>query len=498
PLVNVPTSQSSWSCLFVVISSILLYYFKKLGIPGPKPIPFFGTSLAYRSGVRDFDWDCFQKYGKIWGFYDGRRPILAVTDLAIIKAVLVKECYTIFTNRRNFGPSGLLDSAVSIAEDDHWKRIRTVLSPTFTSGKLKEMFPILKHYADILKENIQRRAEKDEPIPVKDPFGAYSMDIVTSTSFGVNTDSMNNPKDPFVKEAKKLVKFDLFNPKFVLLYAFPFLRPVLKKMNVTIFPKDAVEFFAKSVALIKENREKKGQKDRIDFLQLMIDSQINFSVRLSSLPTALTDSEIIAQAIIFIFAGYEGTSNVICFLAYELAIHAAVQQKVQEEIDSVLANKAPLTYDALLQMEYLDMAINEILRMYPIGGRIERVSKKDVEINGVTIPKGLVVMIPPSVLHRDPEYWPEPDEFRPERFSKENKETLNPYVYLPFGAGPRNCIGMRFALLTIKVAMVSLLQSFTFRPCKETEIPLKLSTTGLTAPTNPIILKLIPRGSTTD
>uniref|UniRef100_A0A8D0G895 unspecific monooxygenase n=1 Tax=Sphenodon punctatus TaxID=8508 RepID=A0A8D0G895_SPHPU len=453
-------------------------YFKKLGIPGPKPIPFFGTSLAYRSGVRDFDWDCFQKYGKIWGFYDGRRPILAVTDLAIIKAVLVKECYTIFTNRR----VSLLDSAVSIAEDDHWKRIRTVLSPTFTSGKLKEMFPILKHYADILKENIQRRAEKDEPIPVKDPFGAYSMDIVTSTSFGVNTDSMNNPKDPFVKEAKKLVKFDLFNPKFVLLYAFPFLRPVLKKMNVTIFPKDAVEFFAKSVALIKENREKK----------------VNFSVRLSSLPTALTDSEIIAQAIIFIFAGYEGTSNVICFLAYELAIHAAVQQKVQEEIDSVLANKAPLTYDALLQMEYLDMAINEILRMYPIGGRIERVSKKDVEINGVTIPKGLVVMIPPSVLHRDPEYWPEPDEFRPERFSKENKETLNPYVYLPFGAGPRNCIGMRFALLTIKVAMVSLLQSFTFRPCKETEIPLKLSTTGLTAPTNPIILKLIPRGSTTD
>lgn len=78
--------------------------------------------------------------------------------------------------------------------------------------------------------------------------------------------------------------------------------------------------------------------------------------------------------------------------------------------------KAPLTYNALMQMEYLDMAVNEILRLFPLGGRLERVCKKDVEINGLTIPKDTVVMIPPSVLHRIPEYWPEPEEFRPERY----------------------------------------------------------------------------------
>lgn len=73
------------------------------------------------------------------------------------------------------------------------------------------------------------------------------------------------------------------------------------------------------------------------------------------------------------------------------------------------------TYDAILQMEYLDMVVNETLRLFPVGGRIERVCKKTIEINGVTIPKGTVTMIPAYVLHQDSEYWPEPEEFRPER-----------------------------------------------------------------------------------
>lgn len=80
--------------------------------------------------------------------------------------------------------------------------------------------------------------------------------------------------------------------------------------------------------------------------------------------------------------------------------------------------QAPLTYEAVMQMEYLDMAMNETLRLYPIGGRIERTCKKDVEIHGVTIPKGTVVMIPAYILHRNADYWPNPDEFRPERYTK--------------------------------------------------------------------------------
>ncbi|XP_024061005.2 cytochrome P450 3A9-like isoform X1 [Terrapene carolina triunguis] len=496
-------SIETWGLLITLLALLILYgiwpygIFKKLGIPGPTPLPFFGTTLEYRNGMVDFDKICFQKYGKIWGLYDGRQPVLAILDSTLIKTVLVKECYTTFTNRRSFGPTGVLKSAISIAEDEQWKRIRTVLSPTFTSGKLKEMFPIMTHYGKVLVRNVQKQVEKDEPIAVKDVFGAYSMDVITSTSFGVNIDSMNNPQDPFVKEAKKLVKFDVFSPLFLLISVFPFLTPLLDMLNVNIFPSDAVEFFTRSVIKIKEKRKRDTPTDRVDFLQLMIDSQnLNTSHESNGLNhpnKVLTDTEILAQAIIFIFAGYETTSSILSYMVYSLATHPDVQQKLQEEIDSVLPNQAPLTYDALMQLEYVDMTVGETLRLFPFGGRIERICKKDVEINGVSIPKGTVVMIPPYLLHRIPEYWPEPEEFRPERFSKENKETMDPYTYLPFGAGPRNCIGMRFALLSIKVAIASLLQNFTFRPCKETPIPLKLSSKGFITPMEPIILKLVPR-----
>ena len=146
-----------------------------------------------------------------------------------------------------------------------------------------------------------------------------------------------------------------------------------------------------------------------------------------------------------------------------------------------------------MDMEYLDMVVNESLRLYPIAIRLERVSKKDVEINGVFIPKGTVVMIPIYPLHRNPEYWPEPQEFCPERFSKENKGNIDPYIYMPFGNGPRNCIGMRFALISIKLAVIGVLQNFTVQPCEETQIPLKISREPIFQPEKPIILKVVSR-----
>uniref|UniRef100_A0A8D0G8C5 Cytochrome P450 3A n=1 Tax=Sphenodon punctatus TaxID=8508 RepID=A0A8D0G8C5_SPHPU len=427
PAFHSPTSLCWRLCFLHILLSFYSYgiwpfgFFKKLGIAGPRPIPFFGTVWEYRKGFLEFDSHCARKYGKIWGIYDGRQPVLAILDAKIIKSVLVKDCYTTFTNRRRLELAGVLETAVSLAMDEQWKRIRTVLSPTFTSGKLKEMFPIIKHYAEALMKNIEQKLDTDESINVKEVFGAYRMDVVTSTSFGVNIDSMNNPKDPFVKEIKKLVKFRSFDPLFVLIFVFPFVIPVLKKMNVNIFPKAAIEFFTTAVAKMKATRLKEGRG--VSGILLVVEPGV----------ASLTDAEILAQAFIFIFAGYEPTSNSLSYIAYNLAIHPDVQQKLQEEVDSILPNKAPLTYDALMQMEYLDMIINETQRLYPLGGRIERVCKQDVEINGVNIPKGTVVMIPPYNLHRDPEYWPEPEEFRPERYR------IRTDLECPKYEGPRLC-----------------------------------------------------------
>nr|XP_060508746.1 cytochrome P450 3A12-like [Panthera onca] len=203
--------------------------------------------------------------------------------------------------------------------------------------------------------------------------------------------------------------FPLF---FFLTVLFPFLTPVFELLNIWLFPKSVINFFTKSVKRMKESRLKDKQKHRVDLLQLMINSQ---NSKETDTHKALSDLELVAQSVIFIFAGYEPTSTSLSFLVYELATHPDVQQKLQEEIDATFPNKAPPTYDALVQMEYLDMVLNETLRLYPIAGRLERVCKRDVEISGVFIPKGTVVMVPTFTLHRDLDLWPEPEEFHPER-----------------------------------------------------------------------------------
>ncbi|KAB1263438.1 Cytochrome P450 3A8, partial [Camelus dromedarius] len=115
-----------------------------------------------------------------------------------------------------FGPVGVMKNAITLAEDEQWKRTRILLSPSFTSGKLKEMFPIIGQYGDVLLRNLRREAEKGKPVTMKDIFGPYSMDVITSTSFGVNVDSLNNPQDPFVKNGKKLLRFDFLDPLLII------------------------------------------------------------------------------------------------------------------------------------------------------------------------------------------------------------------------------------------------------------------------------------------
>ncbi|XP_025717366.1 cytochrome P450 3A12-like [Callorhinus ursinus] len=153
-----------------------------------------------------------------------------------------------------------MKSAISISEDEEWKRIRTLLSPAFTSGKLKEMFSIIGQYGDVLVRNLRKEAEKGKRINLKDIFGAYSIDVITSTSFGVNIDSLSNPQDPFVENTKKLLKFDFFNPFVFSLLLFPFLAPVFEMLNIWLFPKRVTDFFTKSVQRMKESRLKDKQK----------------------------------------------------------------------------------------------------------------------------------------------------------------------------------------------------------------------------------------------
>lgn len=173
-----------------------------------------------------------------------------------------------------------------------------------------------------------------------------------------------------------------------------------------------------------------------------------------------------------------------------MAVNPDIQQKLYLEITNSNCLDAP-GLDHLNDLPYLDMVIAETLRLYPVAHVVDRLTRKDITINGLCIPKGMMIGIPIYSLHR--KLWPDPEKFIPERFTPEQKAKRQSCSYLPFGTGPRNCIGTRLAILEVKAAMVKILSQVEFVTTEETEIPLPLKTTTVLMPARPIYLSIRPR-----
>ena len=159
-----------------------------------------------------------------------------------------------------------------------------------------------------------------------------------------------------------------------------------------------------------------------------------------------------------------------------MALNPSIQDKLIEEINSVADENGDVEYDTLVKLPYIDAVLSETLRKYPPAIRNIRVASENYKLGdtGIELFKGQLVLIPVYAMHHDEQFYPDPERFDPTRFLPENRHSIVPYTYLPFGVGPRNCIGMRFALLEAKLGLVKIIQKYKFVPTENTDVPLKL------------------------
>ncbi|KAF3689068.1 Thromboxane-A synthase [Channa argus] len=522
--------------LFLIFLGLLYWYsvypfsvLSRCGIKHPKPLPFLGNIFMFRQGFFTPLQDLIRTHGRVCGYYLGRRPVVVVADPDMLREVMVRD-FSKFPNRMNlrFATKPMTDCLLML-RSERWKRVRSILTPSFSAVKMKEMVPLINTAIDALIKNLNVYAESGEAFDIHRCFGCFTMDVIASVAFGTQVDSQNNPDDPFVRHAQMFFSFSFFRPIMLFFIAFPFIAAPLAGLIPNRKRDQMNQFFISIIQkIIKQREEQPPEQRRRDFLQLMLDARTSTEcVSVERFDTALdhmnqqtqsfvsdednerpqlqephtrrlqkkmmTEDEIVGQAFVFLLAGFETSSNTLAFACYLLAIHPECQRRVQEEVDAFFTRHESPDYTNVQELKYIDMVICEALRLYPPGFRFARDIEQDCVVNGQFLPKGATLEIPAGFLHYDPEHWLEPERFIPERFTAEAKANRHPFVYLPFGAGPRNCVGMRLAQLEIKMALVHLFYRFNIVACSETKVPLELKSSSTLGPKNGIFVKITRR-----
>lgn len=487
-------------------------YFHDKPIPSMEVKPLLGSTaplMLKKYAFSDFIKMIYDKYEgvKVFGLFDTTQRIFVLRDPELIKKVGVKD-FDHFVNRRPvFGDSASENSNVLFSKtlvgmtDQKWRDMRATLSPAFTGSKMRAMFELMTEYTGQMIQIVRGEASETgyTDQEMKDFFTRIANDIIATCAFGLKVESVKDRENEFYTMGKKMMNF---NRLIVLLrvFAFRFFPKLMGKIGVDIVDREQLQYFSKIIRDTVGTREAHGIV-RPDMVQLLMqarkgtlkhqeestESSAGFAtveeshVGKTVTGKTMTEPEFIAQCLIFFLAGFDTISTGFMFMAYELALNQDVQQKLYEEVvetNKQLQGKS-LTYDALQKMTYMDMVVSESLRMWPVPA-IDRLCVRDYHFDDgeglkFTIEKGSCMWFPVHAIHHDPKYYPNPSKFDPERFSEANKGNIDPSTYLPFGIGPRNCIGSRFALMEIKAIMYQLLLNFSFERNEKTQIPLKLT-----------------------
>ncbi|KXJ75238.1 hypothetical protein RP20_CCG012089 [Aedes albopictus] len=481
-------------------------YFDRRGIRYRKPtflLGNFGPILFQRATPVANLTDLYREFEgeKVYGFYEFRRPTIILRDLRVVKQVFIKD-FDHFTN--HMAPvdekmDSILGNGLISLQGGKWREMRAMLSPMFTGNKIRVMVPLVGKCAEDLCRFVEKEKE-DVEWDVRELLAKCLVEVIGSCAFGIEVDSFNDPDNEFDRAAKYLMSQSDIRKvaRFLLVMVLP---KICKVFGMELFDEKYKRLFRRLVSETMLNREKDGIS-RPDLIQLLLlarrgkledDKDIteesyaaaedHYKAETGTGKRTWNDDELTAQAVIFFAAGFDTTSTLLSFTLMELALHPEIQERLFEEINTLDRPYSEITYEQIQSLEYLDAVISESLRKWPPLPATDRKCTKDYTLNDgspmFSIEQDYSVWVPIYCFHHDPQYFPNPEMFNPDRFDRNTRQQITQAAYMPFGVGPRNCIGSRFALMSAKMILFRLLRSFRVEVCPKTDTTLQLSKTKM-------------------
>ncbi|KAG6460159.1 hypothetical protein O3G_MSEX011809 [Manduca sexta] len=373
--------------------------------------------------------------------------------------------------------------------------MRSNLSPLFTSSKIRMMVPFIVEVSDRMVQALKTRIQQSESgyidLEAKEVTGRYAVDVLASCAFGLRVESHSEDNE-FYAHTRAMTNFNFL--RFLKTCAFRSFPTITKWLNISLAPPGTAKFFEDVVMNTIIHREEHNivRPDMIHLLMLAKKGLIPFEIKdkagdegFASVEEAgqrkyhvdWTYKDLVSQAVLFVFAGFDTVSSSMAFMFHQLAINPVVQERLYQEIsENEEKCGGKFEYTNISKLTYLDMFVSECLRCWPPGGFMDRLCVKDYNLgkprpdakHDCIVRKGECIGLPYWAFHYNPKFFPDPEKFDPERFSEENKDKIKPYTYLPFGAGFRNCIGSRLALHEVKIFLYQMVLTFKFSAFEKT------------------------------
>ncbi|XP_050263871.1 cytochrome P450 711A1 isoform X1 [Quercus robur] len=500
---SVPAVSIFFSVL-IIVTGVLGYmygpYWGVRRVPGPPTIPFLGhLPLLAKYGPDVFS-VLAKRYGPIFRFHMGRQPLIIVADPELCKEVGIKKFKDI-PNRSIPSPisaSPLHQKGLFFTRDARWSTMRNTILSVYQPSHLARLIPTMQEFIESATENLHSLNEED--ITFSNLSLKLATDVIGQAAFGVNfglskpqsisdvvniDDNQNddNEVSDFINKhiySTTQLKMDLSGSFSIILGLLvpilqePF-RQILKRIPGTMDWKVERNNQKLSGRLdeIVTKRMKTRERGSKDFLTLILNARESQTVS----KNVFTPDYISAVTYEHLLAGSATTAFTLSSVVYLVAGHPEVEKKLLEEIDGfVPPDQMPGADDLQNKFPYLEQVIKEAMRYYTVSPLVARETSKEVEIGGYLLPKGTWVWLALGVLAKDPKNFPDPEKFRPERFDPncEEEKQRHPYAFIPFGIGPRSCIGQKFSIQEIKLSLIHLYRKYVFRHSPNVEKPLEL------------------------